>query len=115
MARPEEGLRPLEDEDGLEAVLRLPLVLVYKHSPLCGQSYRAMAEVRGFAREMPDVPVFVVDVVRGRPVSRTVADRTGVRHESPQVLLVKEGAVVWHASHGDVRAGTLRDAVAAAG
>ncbi len=52
----------------------------------------------------PDVPVYWVDVKAERPLSRELADRLGVTHESPQAILLRQGAPVWHASHSDVTA-----------
>ena len=109
-----EGLRPLQDRDAVEQALRLPLALVYKHSPACWQSFRAVREVRQLAEENAALPVFVIDVIGQQALSRAVAEQVGVRHESPQVLLVKQGAVVWHASHGGVRVENLRQALSAA-
>ncbi len=50
----------------------------------------------------------MVDVLNDGDVSRHVAGQTGVEHHSPQAILVSEGAVVWHASHHDITADTLR-------
>jgi bacillithiol system protein YtxJ len=43
--------------------------------------------------------VFVVSIPFGRPVSNEIARRFGVRHESPQVLVLRDGGIAWHASH----------------
>lgn len=42
-----------------------------------------------------------------RPVSRHAEAVTGVRHESPQVLLFVDGALRWHASHGGITAAAM--------
>ena len=42
-----------------------------------------------------------------------VAEKTGLRHESPQALLLKDGKVVWHESHGSIRVESLNQAVSA--
>jgi len=44
----------------------------------------------------------MVDVIRDQPLSREIASDLQVRHESPQVILVKAGVAQWHASHYDV-------------
>ena len=41
----------------------------------------------------PDVPVHILHVIKERPTSLKVAELTGIRHESPQVLVVKKGTV----------------------
>lgn len=89
------------------------MVVIYKHSPYCGLSMLAAREVRRFMEARPEVPVYQVDVVRDRPVSAEVARRFGIRHESPQVIVVRGGEALWSASHRDVVAEALeREAVA---
>jgi gamma-glutamylcyclotransferase (GGCT)/AIG2-like uncharacterized protein YtfP len=59
--------------------------------------------------------VFQVDVVRRRSLSRSIAERLEVRHESPQVILLREGRAAWVASHGKVDADALEEQVGAGG
>ncbi|MBI3491696.1 MAG: DUF2847 family protein [Acidobacteria bacterium] len=58
----------------------------------------------------PPLPadVYLVDVWAHRPVSNAIAARLHIRHESPQVLLVDHGHVMWSASHFRVTARALR-------
>jgi bacillithiol system protein YtxJ len=81
--------------------------IIYKHSPVCGASRSAAMEVRRFMEARPDVPVYRVDVVEDRPLSNELARRLEVRHESPQLILVRQGVAVWDTSHGGVRAASL--------
>ncbi len=60
-----------------------------------------------FLQERPEVPVYLVDVIRQRPLSREIAAHLGIEHESPQTILIRCGAVRWHASHYDVTADAL--------
>jgi bacillithiol system protein YtxJ len=46
----------------------------------------------------------LIVVQRSRDVSTAVAEKTGIRHESPQALVLKNSKVVYHASHYDVTA-----------
>jgi len=54
----------------------------------------------------------VVLVREDRPLSLAVAERTGVMHESPQVICLVGGKAVRHASHRDVTVATLREMLA---
>lgn len=103
----EVELVPVRTEAELEAVLAEPLAVLYKHSPLCGLSSIAAREVRAFVDAHPAVPVHIVDVIRERSLSRDVARRLEVRHESPQAIVLKRGEVVWHGSHRSVTAAVL--------
>ena len=99
----------LTSSEQLDEVFRLPLAVLFKHSPRCPISRTARAEVERFIREAPKVPVYWVDVIQHSPVSRLIAERAAIRHESPQVIVLREGAVVWHASHSGVTRAALRD------
>jgi bacillithiol system protein YtxJ len=61
--------------------------------------------------EHVDADVRLVEVQSARDVSREIADRTGVRHESPQVIVLRNGKAVWNASHFDVTATAVAAAV----
>jgi bacillithiol system protein YtxJ len=79
-------------------------VVLFKHSSTCPIS--AMAYQR--MKEVEDVALVVVQ--RSRDLSRTVEARTGVRHESPQVLVLRRGQSVWSASHFDITADAVERA-----
>ncbi len=100
-------------DDDLRAALtaadRHPVVL-FKHSRTCPISTVAQMSVAQL--DGPDDPdVYRVVVQSARTLSNAIAERFGVRHESPQVLVVHNGAVVHHASHMGVSATRIRRAV----
>lgn len=107
---------PLTTTDDLTTVLARsaaqPLFL-FKHSETCGMSFQAHEEV-STALEAPDwtTDVHLVSVQRSRSVSNEIAALLGVRHASPQILLVQDGAVRWQASHMSITAAALRRAIA---
>lgn len=70
-------------------------VILFKHSLTCPISHAAYEEMSNLTRE----EVALIFVQDARAVSNEIAARTGVKHESPQTLIVKDGKVVWHASH----------------
>lgn len=77
-------------------------VVIFKHSTACGVSsaaYREMEKLEG--------QVNLLEVQSARDVSRELADLTGIRHETPQVIVFKDGKAVWNASHFDVKAGAV--------
>jgi monothiol bacilliredoxin len=97
-------IHPLDDERQLAEVLAAARAVVYKHSPRCGACVAAEQEMTFFADGHPDIPVHRLDVVSRPELAQDIARRLGVPHESPQVLLVAHGRVVWAASHWEVRA-----------
>jgi bacillithiol system protein YtxJ len=109
-------LRTLDDLDAAIAGSSTRPALVFKHSTTCGTSAYAHEEVESLLEE-PDLraEVYIVDVRAARPVSTAIAERSGIRHESPQALLFVNGQVVWHASHFRLTRDTLAAAITAAG
>jgi len=88
-------------------------ILLFKHSATCGTSAMAFDELEGFRQAAPEVTVVIVDVLRDRALAREIAATFGIRHESPQALLLQDGSVRWHASHYRVTADALARAVGA--
>lgn len=87
-------------------------VLLFKHSTRCPVSATALHRVEtrwDFAPE--EVKPYLVDVIRQRNISQEIAQRFGVRHESPQALLVHEGEVIYHNSHLSIRVAELAEAI----
>jgi bacillithiol system protein YtxJ len=86
-------------------------VIIFKHSPACGTSAYAFDELDTYRQDPSAHEVYLVDVLRNRPLSQALAVRFRVHHESPQLLLVVDGKVAWHTSHYGVSAAALERAV----
>ena len=103
----------LRDLAAFDRALRdCPRVLLFKHSPTCPISADARAAYAAFCADLPDAPTLFVDVGADRPVARGIAERCGVRHESPQTILFEIGKPVWHASLDAITLGALHAAFA---
>jgi bacillithiol system protein YtxJ len=100
--------------DTCETHLASPRLLLLKHSPRCGVSRWALEEVQQLERDGDVAPIAIVDVVADRALSNALADRTGVRHQSPQLLYLERGVVRWHISHGEITAKAVRRRLSAA-
>jgi bacillithiol system protein YtxJ len=81
-------------------------VVIFKHSLTCPISSAAYTEMQGF-----DGDVALLEIQRSRALSREVEDRLGVAHESPQVIILKDGQVVWNASHFSITAAAVANAI----
>ena len=99
------------DRAHLEEVLSHDLAVLYKHSPRCVLSSRAIQQIHRFAEENPDTPVFLIDVVHQPELSDWIAERLDVLHESPQVIVTRNGDAVWHDEHFAVTAKALAEVV----
>ena len=105
----------LADVDDLDRVLadsaERPLLL-FKHSYGCGTSAEALDElVIHLNQRDHDIRVVLVTVQTQRDVSNAVTTRLGIRHETPQALLIRDGRVVWSASHFRVTSAAIDQAI----
>jgi bacillithiol system protein YtxJ len=96
----------VESFDELANRSQTSAVVVFKHSTTCPISAAAYDEMSHF-----DGEVALVEVQRSGALSKEIARRTGVTHESPQVLVLQKGKVVWNASHWKVKAEAVQQAV----
>lgn len=99
----EEDLKPIFDKGS-------GTHLIYKHSNACMTCVfvkRSLDAVVPNFRE--HVTCHYIDVRHSRPLSNFVRELSGIKHESPQVILVHNGQVSWHASHGAIDEQILTD------
>jgi len=95
-------LRSLEDWSRMLESSKTRTVLVFKHSTICGISSSVLVEVEGFLSQHRNVPFGIVNVVEDRDLSDVIADRTRIRHESPQMIAILNERPIWHASHWSI-------------
>ena len=108
---PWHPLTRMEQLDEIEQESHKQLVVIFKHSTRCGISRMVL---RTFESEIMDNPeqtykLYFLDLLSNREISNEIANRFGVRHESPQMLILKDGKVVYHDSHHSIKAATLEE------
>jgi bacillithiol system protein YtxJ len=107
------GIPGIHTEEEFGQLCTREVGVLFKHSPSCFVSLDANRRVREFAEARPEVPTYMVSVIGQRELSRWIAARTGVRHESPQVIVLRYGRVVAHMSHGQITADRLEQLIRA--
>lgn len=89
---------------------RVGYSLIFKHSTRCSISLMAKKKLELEAACIPpDLPVYYLDLLNYREISNSVADLFQVPHQSPQVLLIKDGECVFEATHSDISAEELAE------
>ncbi|MBU8879759.1 bacillithiol system redox-active protein YtxJ [Bacillus sp. FJAT-29790] len=86
--------------------------LVLKHSSTCPISQAAYEEYEKFADEQKELQTFYLVVQEDRPLSNHIAEKYEIKHESPQAILFKNGAIAWHASHWKITYDSLQSVIA---
>lgn len=88
-------------------------LLIIKHSTQCSVSADAYREFEKFlAEDAPtDVDYLLVKVIESRAVSNQIAEDLGIKHQSPQAILLREGLPVWDRSHWHITQQSLKEAL----
>jgi bacillithiol system protein YtxJ len=88
-------------------------ILIFKHSTRCGISSTALSRLERSWKPDSDrkLKPYFLDLLAHRPLSDEVAARYGVVHESPQVLVIKNGACIYSAAHLVISYGDLFSAI----
>ncbi|MCF7866470.1 bacillithiol system redox-active protein YtxJ [Candidatus Woesearchaeota archaeon] len=89
-------------------------VFILKHSSACPVSACAYQVVSNFMLNNNDYSDFsfaVVIIQDHRAVSNFIAEFSGIKHESPQVLLFKDKKVIWNADHHGISLDSLSGAL----
>jgi bacillithiol system protein YtxJ len=105
-----EEWKILENPQQIDAILndKQGCYLIYKHSYRCSTCLFTMQSLQRHSSDFKGVgEMYFVDVIKQREISNHIAKVTGVRHESPQALLIYKGHVFWHDSHSGVRGETV--------
>jgi len=82
-------------------------VLIFKHSTRCSVSRMALKQFENEFDLDPKVTPYFLDLLEYRAISNAIAERFKVQHQSPQLLLIKNGVSVYDVSHSAIDAAAL--------
>lgn len=86
--------------------------VILKHSTTCSISSIAKMRLDGGSTSLgEDINWYYLDLLAHRPISNYIAESLNVHHESPQVIVVKNGEVTYDVSHLDISVDDLVDQV----
>lgn len=113
MARQYQQLTTVEQwNQAYEGASSKPL-LVFKHSTRCNVSADAHAELLRYLQDAQGgFDTVLVHVVEDRPVSNVIEEQLGVKHASPQAILIADGEVKWQATHWNITYSSLEEHLA---
>lgn len=76
--------------------------LIFKHSTRCGISRNVLKKFEKKFDTSNSIDLYFLDLLNNRTISNEVASKFNVKHESPQLLVIRDGKVTGHASHGGI-------------
>jgi len=102
---------PLRSNEELEQLIHISTSqpqVIFKHSTRC--SISSVAKSRLEKAEAPQNATFhYVDLLSFRPVSNAIAEKFAVEHESPQILVIKDGKCIYYESHMGIDMDEIKD------
>jgi bacillithiol system protein YtxJ len=106
---------PLESEPQLASLVEgssEQLALIFKHSTRCNISSMAKSRLeKAWDFSTEEIKPYYLDLIENRQLSNTIAEKFDVFHESPQVLLIKNGECIYDASHLDISVAELKEVI----
>ncbi|MBD3725286.1 MAG: bacillithiol system redox-active protein YtxJ [Flavobacteriaceae bacterium] len=101
---------PLTDFSQLDEIERNSndkTIVIFKHSTRCSISRFALKQFENEYDLEEKVALYFLDLLDYRDVSNEIANRFQVIHQSPQLIVIKNGVAVYDASHSDIQAEVL--------
>ena len=97
-------LKTLTQLEQLREESKEKTALIFKHSTSCSISRTALSrlERNWNEQELPQIMPYYLDLLSFRPVSNSIAESFEVEHQSPQVLIIRNGKSVYNRSHFDI-------------
>ncbi len=97
-------LTTLEQLEEIIEASSIQPVLLFKHSTRCSISSTALNRLeRSWSVDQTKVLPFYLDLIAHRDISQAITSRFGIEHQSPQALVIKNGACTYDASHFDIQ------------
>jgi len=82
-------------------------VAIFKHSTRCSVSRMALKQFENEFNSSDKVTPYFLDLIENRAISNEITIRFAVAHQSPQLILIKDGKAIYHVSHSDIDAEEL--------
>lgn len=107
--------KPISSQKQIEEIIQLSYqhpVAIFKHSTSCSISYMAKMRLEENATAINhNVSFYFLDLLKFRFISNLIADTFQVHHESPQLILIKDGEAEYDASHFDISVDELNESL----
>lgn len=102
----------ITEEKELEEILKASFdrpVFIFKHSTRCGISAMALSRLTSDLEPDDDYGMYILDLLSYRSISNLIAEKLQVLHQSPQLIVLRNGEVVHQSSHSAIKAKVIAD------
>lgn len=83
--------------------------IIFKHSTTCPISFAAKMRLDDYSSDTVKAKAYFLDLLQYRAISNAIAEKYSVHHESPQVIVIKDGECIYDESHLDITANSLSE------
>jgi bacillithiol system protein YtxJ len=102
-------LDKMEQFDEIDEISQTKLVVLFKHSTRCSISRMALKQFDAeFNYPEEKIDWYLLDLLNHRDLSNEIASRYNVMHQSPQIIVIRNGKAVFNASHDSISAEDLK-------
>lgn len=86
-------------------------LVIFKHSTRCNISKMVKDRIERDWKDTIDLPFYYLDLINNREISNSIAEQTGVEHQSPQIIVLRGGKSVFTTSHGQISLKTILESI----
>jgi len=105
-------LSSLDQLDQIKEQSKTSPVVIFKHSTRCVISRMVLREFESsFAEDQHTVSLYFLDLLTYRDISNEIGSEFDVFHQSPQLIVIKNGEAIYHASHNDINSKSIKEFV----
>ena len=113
MSLPWKNLNAIGDLDAIRNASYQNAVVIFKHSTQCAISSMVKDRLEKGYEPIATETYYYLDLLKYRDISNAIAEQFKVHHESPQIILLKEGEVVYDESHMQIYFSDLKEQIVA--
>lgn len=111
MTLPWKNLNTIGDLDAIRNESYQNAVVIFKHSTQCAISAMVKDRLEKSYEPIATEIYYYLDLLKHRDISNAIAEQLNVHHESPQIILVKNGEVVYDESHMQIYFSELKEQI----
>jgi len=99
---PWNNISDISQIDECVEVSKQNTVVIFKHSTRCGTSRAVLKAFEKQTKPLEYVKFYFLDLIKYRDISNKIASDFNINHQSPQLIILKEGKAIAHGSHYSV-------------
>lgn len=97
--------------DDIQKISKNKSIIIFKHSTRCSISRFVLKQFESEFNLQDKMDCYFLDLLKNREISNEISKRFKIIHQSPQLIVIKDGLAIYNASHEDIDAAELEKMV----